>query len=282
MKVISEPRKLNRIIKEYSCGKKIIGLVPTMGALHPGHLSLINRAKKENDIIVASIFVNPMQFSPKEDLKKYPRPLKKDLSLLRQCGVDFVFLPSDKTMYSPNFSSFIEVGGLSDKLCGIYRPGHFKGVATVVAKLLNIVRPDNLYIGQKDAQQAVIIKRLVDDLNFNVKVKIMPTVREKDGLALSSRNIYLNNRQREQAPVLYKALSLAGALIKNGQRDALRVISRMKELINKKAQAKIDYISIVDLENLENIKKINGPCLIALAVKIGKVRLIDNLIIKGI
>ncbi|MDD5476591.1 MAG: pantoate--beta-alanine ligase [Candidatus Omnitrophica bacterium] len=279
MKVIGDPQRLTKIIKQVSCKGKNIGFVPTMGALHLGHLSLIKQAVKDNDIVVVSIFVNPAQFGPKEDFKKYPRPLKKDLKLCRKSGVDLVFLPTEKVMYPRGFSTFVEAGELGGKLCGISRPGHFRGVATVVAKLLNIVAPDILYLGQKDAQQAIIITKMIKDLNFPVKVKVMPTVRQKDGLALSSRNIYLNNEQKKEAPVLFKALSLAKSLITNGQRDTARIISRMRQLIKKKKQAKIDYIAIVDLEKLNNIKKIDCNCLISLAVKFGKTRLIDNTLI---
>jgi len=278
MKVLSDPQKLNKLVKEISCKKRSIGFVPTMGALHLGHLSLIKQAAKDNDIVVVSIFVNPAQFGPGEDLKKYPRSLKRDLEICRRSKVDLVFLPSDNIMYPQGFSTFVNVEGLSNKLCGIFRPGHFRGVATVVAKLINIVNPDVIYLGQKDAQQAIIISRMVKDLNFPVKIKVMPTLREKDGLALSSRNIYLEKAQRSDALVLSKALSLAKSMINCGQRDCVRIINRMKQLIAKKKQIKVEYISIVDLEKLEDIKKINQSCLIALAVKIGKTRLIDNFI----
>jgi len=280
MRVISNPLKLNKLIKEIRRKNKSIGFVPTMGALHLGHLSLIKQAAKDNDIVVTSIFVNPVQFGPGEDFKKYPRQLKKDLNLCRKEKVDLVFLPNEKNMYSRGYSTFVNVEGLSSKLCGIFRPGHFAGVTTVVAKLLNIVEPNVIYLGQKDAQQAIIITRMIKDLNFPVKVKIMATVRQKDGLALSSRNIYLNKNQRSKAVVLSKALSLAKSMIDCGQRDCARIINRMKQLIISKSQAKIDYVSIVDLEKLEDIKKINQSCLIALAVKIGKTRLIDNIIIR--
>jgi pantoate--beta-alanine ligase len=278
MKVIVEPKRLNRMLKGISRGKKSIGFVPTMGALHPGHLSLIKQARKENNTVVVSIFVNPAQFGPKEDLKKYPRPLKNDLELCRKAGVDLVFFPDHKIMYPEGFSTFVNVEELSSLLCGVTRPGHFRGVTTIVAKLLNIISPDVLYLGQKDAQQAIIISRMVKDLNFPVKIKVMPTIREKDGLALSSRNAYLNKNQRSEASVLFKALGLAKCLLDHGQRDAGRIISRMKQLIGKKKQTKIDYVAIVDLEKLEAIKKIRQSCLIALAVKIGNRRLIDNLV----
>jgi len=279
MKIFYSPEKLSAAINRIRQDKKRVGFVPTMGALHAGHLSLIKQAAKENNTIVVSIFVNPAQFGPREDLKKYRRPLKKDLALCREAGVDFIFLPDNKIMYPHAYSTFVNVEGLSGVLCGSTRPGHFRGVTTVVAKLLNIVRPDLLYLGQKDAQQALIIARMIKDLNFPVKVKVMPTIREKDGLALSSRNTYLSKKERNDAVVLSKALLLAQSLIDNGQRHADRIISRMKELISKKRSARIDYVSIVDLENLMPLKKIRPGCLIALAVRIGKTRLIDNIII---
>ena len=278
MKVIRDPGKLSKILKEISCNRKSIGFVPTMGAIHLGHLSLIKQALVENNTVVVSIFVNPAQFGLNEDLKKYPRPLKNDLALCRKAGVDFVFLPDNKIIYGQGYSTFVNVEGLSSLLCGALRPGHFRGVATIVAKLLNIVAPSALYLGQKDAQQAIIIKRMIKDLNFPVKVKIMPIVRQKDGLALSSRNIYLSKNQRADALVLFKALNLAKLLFDGGTRDSARIISKMSQLINKK-QAKIDYVAIVDLVKLEKIKKIDQDCLVALAVKFGNTRLIDNTII---
>jgi len=277
MKVIRDPQTLQKLLKGSFARGKRVGFVPTMGALHPGHLSLVTQAKKDNDLVVVSIFVNPAQFGPREDLNKYPRPLKKDLALCRQEKVDLVFLPGPKDMYPQGFSTFIEVEGLGNLLCGASRPGHFRGVTTVVAKLLNLVAPDTLYLGQKDAQQAVIIKRMVKDLNFPVSVKVLPVVRQKEGLALSSRNAFLSKDQVSQAQVLYKSLSLAESLIAHGQRQADRIIRRMKELIGKKKQVSIDYVSIVDSENLKPINRIGRDCLVCLAVKIGKTRLIDNL-----
>ncbi|MCX5669021.1 MAG: pantoate--beta-alanine ligase [Candidatus Omnitrophica bacterium] len=276
MKVIRDPGRLNKLLNGPRRSARSIGFVPTMGALHFGHLSLIKQARQDNKIVVVSIFVNPAQFGPKEDLNTYPCTLRNDFALCRKAGVDLVFLPDSKVMYLEGFSSFVNVEKLSDMLCGVTRPGHFRGVATVMAKLLNIVAPSVLYLGQKDAQQAVIIKKMVRDLNFPVKVKVMPTVREKSGLAMSSRNSYLNEGQKLKALVLSKALCLAKSLIDHGQRDASRIIQRMKELIGRKKQVIIDYIAIVDLEELKVIKKINRNCMICLAVKIGKVRLIDN------
>lgn len=279
MKVIRDPERLSKLLKGLSRSGKSIGFVPTLGALHSGHLSLIEQAGQDNHTVVVSIFVNPTQFGKQEDLHKYPRPLKNDLALCRKAKVDLVFLPDAKIMYPEGFTTFVNVDGLSNLLCGVFRPGHFRGVATVVAKLLNIIQPNVLYLGQKDAQQAGIIKRMVSDLNFPVKVKVVSTVRQKDGLAISSRNIYLNDQQKLDATVLFKALSLAKSLIDHGQRDVARIISRMRELIAKKRQVRIDYIAIVDSEKFKTIKKINQDCLICLAVKIGKTRLIDNLMI---
>ena len=280
MKIIRDPEKLTKLLKGLRrMASRSIGFVPTMGALHPGHLSLIKQARQDNGLVVVSIFVNPAQFGPKEDLNQYPRVLKNDLALCRKAGVDLVFLPDSKIMYPEGFSSFVHVEKLSEVLCGAARPGHFRGVTTVVAKLLNIVAPSVLYLGQKDAQQALIIKKMIRDLNFSVKVRVMPTVREKSGLAMSSRNSYLNQKQKLEALALAKALSLAKSLIDHGQRDASRIIQRMKELIGKEKQVIMDYIAIVDLEELKIIKKIKRNCLICLAVRIGKTRLIDNLLI---
>jgi len=281
VRVIRDPVRLNKTLRRLRRSAKSIGFVPTMGALHLGHLRLIKQARQDNTIVVVSIFVNPTQFGPKEDLHKYPRTLKKDLALCRKAGVGLVFLPDPKNMYPEGFLTFVNVDGLSNLLCGISRPGHFRGVTTVVAKLLNIVEPDLLYLGQKDAQQALIIKRMIRDLNFPVKVKVMPILRQKDGLAFSSRNACLNKVQKREALVLSRALGLAGSLIDHGQRDTSRIINRMKELINKKKQVRIDYVVIVDAENLRPLKRIADGCLIALAAHIGKIRLIDNTIVKS-
>jgi pantoate--beta-alanine ligase len=277
MLVIKAPLRLSKILAEKKRQGKAIGFVPTMGALHEGHLSLIRAARRENDIVAVSIFVNPRQFGPKEDFKKYPRPLSRDLALCRQEKVDFVFCPGVSDIYPKDFSTYVNVEGLSETLCAKFRPGHFCGVATVVAKLLNIIQPDILYLGAKDAQQAAIIKRMITDLNISVKLKVMPTVREADGLALSSRNIYLKRNERQDALVLSQALNLAKILIKNGARDSARIISRMRQLIQKKKSAKIDYIEIVDPHSLQRIKKISGNFLVVLAVWFGKTRLIDNI-----
>lgn len=256
-----------------------IGLVPTMGALHEGHMSLIRQARKENDIVIVSIFVNPLQFGKGEDFSRYPRPFKKDLSFCSRESVDYVFNPAPSDLYPEGFRTHVEVENLSSVLCGKSRPGHFKGVATVVNKLCNITSPDIMYVGQKDAQQALIIRRMVKDLNLPVVIRVMPIIREPDGLAMSSRNAYLNGREREDALVLYSSLMLAKNMVKAGTRDVTRIISAIKKFIHVKKNALIDYVAVVDPETLTPFKKITGQCLIALAVRIGKTRLIDNIIL---
>jgi len=278
MKIIRSIKDMADFSKKERIKGKAIGLVPTMGALHEGHLSLIRKAREENDVVVVSVFVNPIQFGPKEDYRRYPRELKRDAGLCNKAGVDIVFFPGVKGMYL-NYKTYIDVCGLSDCLCGKFRPGHFKGVATVVAKLFNIVKPDTAYFGQKDAQQVIIIKKMAEDLNIPVQVKVMPTVREEDGLAMSSRNKYLNKKERIDAVVLYRALIMAKNLIRSGLTDSVSVIKKMKQLINNKNSAKIQYISIVDPFDLLPVNRIKGKALIALAVWIGKTRLIDNIIV---
>lgn len=280
MKLVSKIKDVKRYLRQAELKHKSIGFVPTMGALHKGHISLIKRAVRENDFVAVSIFVNPIQFGKGEDFKRYPRVLKKDCSLCRIEGVDIVFNPDIKELYPPGYKTYVDVACLSDELCGKFRPGHFKGVATVVTKFFNIVRPQRAYFGQKDAQQVFIIKKLARDLNFPVEIRVLPTVRESDGLALSSRNVYLTRKQREDAAVLFQSLNLARKLAENGLKDAAGIISRMKQMIGSKAGAKIDYITIVDLENLRPIRKVKGACLAALAVWFGKTRLIDNIILK--
>ncbi len=280
MKIIRSPQKMQQIAKKIHFQKKTIGFVPTMGYLHQGHLNLIKIARQKSDIVVVSIFVNPIQFGPKEDLLSYPRDFKRDRKLLAKEQVDYIFYPNVKAMYPKNYATFIELPSLSNVLCGKSRPGHFKGVATVVAKLFNIVQPDVAVFGQKDAQQAVIIKQMTKDLNFPIKIIIAPTTREKDGLAMSSRNIYLSKVEREQATVLHHALKHAQTMIKNGEKNAPKIKALMEELIESMPDAKIDYIEIVNADNLQPITTIKGKVLIALAVKFGKARLIDNALVK--
>ena len=260
---------------------KRIGFVPTMGALHKGHLSLVKAARKECGFVTVSIFVNPIQFGPKEDFRSYPRNFKKDEMLLEAEGVDLIFYPSISGMYDRDFSVYVEEISLSRYLCGKSRPGHFRGVCTVVAKLFNIVQPDIAYFGQKDYQQAQIIKRMVKDLNFSLKVKVMPIVREKDGLAMSSRNKYLSIKERKDALCLYNSLMLASKMVKGGICSSATVVANMKKLIRNQAPyARIDYINIVNPGTLEEVKKIKGKVLAALAVYIGKTRLIDNMLLR--
>jgi len=256
-----------------------VGFVPTMGYLHEGHLILVRRAKAENSSVVVSIFVNPTQFGPQEDFKKYPRDPERDLALLEKEGVDIVFMPPVEEMYPQNFNSWVEVGKVSERLEGASRPGHFRGVATVVARLFNIVQPDRAYFGQKDAQQLLVIKKMVAELKMNLEIVGVPTVREGDGLAMSSRNTYLNPEERKAAAVLYQALGLAQKLWSQGEKDAKAIRRQMRELIQKQPLAEIEYISIADAETLDELEKIQPPALVSLAVKIGKTRLIDNVVL---
>jgi len=254
-----------------------LGLVPTMGYLHEGHLVLVRRAKAENKLAAVSIFVNPAQFGPKEDYARYPRDTDHDLALLDKEGTDIVFMPSAEDMYPPGFGTWVDVGGVTERLEGAARPGHFRGVATVVAKLFNVVEPDRAYFGQKDAQQVVVIKKMVSDLNMNLEIVVVPTVREPDGLAMSSRNIYLNPQERQAALVLWKSLSLARELHTKSEKNAATLRAAMTELINREPLARIDYISVADAENLLELVEVNRAALVSMAVYIGKTRLIDNI-----
>lgn len=279
MRIIRSIKQMSEFSLRTRAKGKCMGFVPTMGALHQGHLSLIRQARKENKVVVVSIFVNPTQFGLGEDFKKYPRDLKRDARLSIKEGVDIIFYPRAKDMYPSNYKTYVIVEELSDVLCGKSRPGHFKGVATVVAKLFNIVQPDIAYFGQKDAQQAIIVKKMVEDLNIPVRIKVMPTVRQNNRLAMSSRNAYLNKDERKDANILYQALNLARNLIGEGNINSSDVVRKMRHLIAKKKSARVHYISIVDLENLKPVDKIKDRVLIALAVFIGKTRLIDNIIV---
>ena len=253
-----------------------VGFVPTMGYLHAGHMELVRRARAENKTVVVSIYVNPIQFGPKEDFKSYPRDFDRDMSMLSDADTDIVFAPMDEEMYPDDFSTFVEVEKVTQRLEGKVRPGHFVGVATVVAKLFNIVQPTRAYFGAKDAQQVVVIKRMVADLNMNLEVVTVPTVRESDGLAMSSRNVYLNPEERTAAIVLYKALTTAQQHFDRGERDAGHLRQIMTSLIQKEPLAQIDYVSIANPDTLAELRKIKGPALASLAVRIGKTRLIDN------
>jgi pantoate--beta-alanine ligase len=256
-----------------------VGFVPTMGYLHEGHLALVRQAKAENHSVVVSIFVNPTQFGPQEDFNQYPRDPKRDLAMLKKEGVDIVFMPPVAEMYPPQFNSWVDVGKITERLEGAARPGHFRGVATVVAKLFNIVQPDKAYFGQKDAQQLAVIKKMAADLNMNLEVVAVPTVRESDGLAMSSRNTYLNPEERKAAVVLYQALTLAQKLWQQGEKDAQSIRQQMTNLIQKQPLADIDYISIADAETLDELDTVKPPALVSLAVRIGRTRLIDNVVV---
>jgi pantoate--beta-alanine ligase len=257
-----------------------VGLVPTMGYLHEGHLSLARCSRRQDDHVVATIFVNPTQFGPGEDYERYPRDEERDLALLREEGVDAVFMPPVEEMYPQGFETYVEVKQMTQVLEGAHRPTHFQGVTTVVAKLLNVVQPHRAYFGQKDAQQLAVVRRMVRDLDLPVEIVAVPTVREADGLAMSSRNAYLSAEEREAAPVLYRSLRLAEELWRQGERDASRMRSRMAELIATEPLARPDYVSVADPETLAELERIEKSALVSLAVRIGKARLIDNVILE--
>ena len=263
----------------YDAAEKPLGLVPTMGFLHEGHMALVHRARAENATAAVSIFVNPTQFGPNEDFSTYPRDMDADLAKLESAGVDLVFAPPVEEVYPPNFNTHVDVGRIGERLEGEHRAGHFHGVATVVCKLLTIVRPDRAYFGQKDAQQCLVVKRLNEDLNLGAEIVVCPTVRDSDGLALSSRNVYLDATEREAALSLLRSLQLAKGLHQAGETDAAEIRRRMRRLINEQPLASIDYISIADAENLNELETITGTALVSLAVRIGKTRLIDNVLI---
>ena len=258
-----------------------VGFVPTMGYLHEGHLALVRHARTETLTVIASIFVNPTQFGPQEDFATYPRDPERDLALLEKENLGVVFMPSAQEMYPEGFSSSVAVEGITERLEGKPRPGHFMGVTTVVAKLFNIVQPDRAYFGQKDAQQLAVIRKMVSDLNMNLEIVAVPTVREPDGLAMSSRNTYLTLEERKAAPVLWKALCLARGHWENGEKDAARLRQEMTTLIEREPFAQIEYVSIADPDTLEELAKIAEPALVSLAVRIGGTRLIDNTMLGG-
>jgi len=281
MKIANTTAEIRRIISEARADGKLIGFVPTMGAFHAGHLALMRRARHESDFVVASIFVNPTQFGPSEDLAKYPRDLESDVRKAEAEGVDAVFAPSVDEIYPEGFGACVEVERLSEVLEGASRPGHFRGVATVVAKLFNIVSPDRAYFGMKDYQQLKVIQKMVRDLGSNIDVVAVPTVRESDGLAMSSRNAYLNAQERAAAAILYRALKLAEDRVRSGERDAAAVETAARDLIESEPLARIDYVAVVDPETLESVERITGPVVVALAVRIGETRLIDNMLIEA-
>ncbi len=280
MQVMAEIEPLRQAVAAARRQGQTIGLVPTMGALHRGHLSLIDLARARTGFVVVSIFVNPTQFGPGEDFTRYPRPRECDLELCARAGVDLVFAPEPKTMYPPGFRTFVEVTDLQDGLCGASRPGHFRGVATVVLKLFHMVGPDVAWFGQKDAQQVRIIQQMVRDLNVPVEIAVGPTVREPDGLALSSRNEYLDPIQRREAPALYRALSETAGRIRAGERDAGLLRRLLRQRLEAIPGAVLDYAVVVSADSLQPLERIQAPTLLALAVKFGGTRLIDNILVE--
>jgi pantoate--beta-alanine ligase len=280
METITKIDGMRAVVKALKSQGKTVGFVPTMGYLHEGHLSLVRESIQKADSTVVSVFVNPTQFGPTEDLEDYPRDIRRDSEILETEGVHYLFVPKVEEMYPEGYKTYVEVHDFQDKLCGRSRPGHFRGVCTIVLKLFNIVNPDFSFFGQKDAQQAIILKKMVEDLDLEVKIEVLPIIREGDGLALSSRNTYLNAEERRAALVLSKSLSEAQKMIEKGERDVESVIKKMKKIMNREPLAKIDYIEIADMDNLSPLTRIGKKALVALAVFIGKVRLIDNVIVQ--
>lgn len=256
-----------------------MGFVPTMGCLHEGHLTLMRQARSECDLVVASIFVNPLQFGPREDFHRYPRDLARDTATAREAGVDILFTPETTAIYPPGFCTYVEVEGLTAGLCGASRPGHFRGVSTVVAKLFNIVRPHRAYFGQKDAQQLIVIRRLVRDLDLGIEVVAVPTVREPDGLAMSSRNSYLSPPERRSALALYRALQAARDLLAQGERSAAVVKQALAGVLAADPAVRVDYVAVVDADTLAEMEPVGGRVLVAVAAYVGQTRLIDNLVL---
>ena len=279
MKIAKTIQAVRSLIKAARTEGKKIGLVPTMGALHIGHISLIEKAKQQADFVVVSIFVNPTQFGPGEDFEKYPKPLEKDLETCKNTGVDVVFTPATEQMYPQENLTWVNVGKLTEQLCGRNRPVHFRGVATVCAKLFNIVEPDFAFFGAKDSQQAIVLKRMVADLNMPLKIVVCPTMRQPDGLAVSSRNQYLTESQKKDATLIYKSLQKCGEMINAGVKDAQQITAQMNKILQQAPSIKIEYVSIVDAETLQPIDRIAGKILAAVAVKIGSARLIDNILL---
>lgn len=280
MEIINRRARMTSLTRKLRRENKTIGFVPTMGALHEGHLSLVKEARQMSDVVIVSIFVNPTQFNDKKDLEKYPRDLTSDAALLTEFQVDYIFAPDEREVYGENFSTFVYVENLTETLEGASRPGHFRGVATVVTILFNTIRPDFAYFGQKDAQQVAVIKRLTQDLGFDTEIIVLPIIREENGLAMSSRNALLSDEERQKAAIIYQALREAKIAAKNGERNALNLEQIVRNKIETEPLAKIDYIAIVDNDTLEPIEKIGeNAVLIAVAAKFGNVRLIDNTVL---
>ncbi|RJP74373.1 MAG: pantoate--beta-alanine ligase [Candidatus Abyssobacteria bacterium SURF_17] len=276
MKVIRDPTKMQATANRLRGEGLLIGFVPTMGYLHEGHASLLRAARKRSDVVVLSIFVNPTQFGPHEDLAKYPRDIERDEEMARQEGVDYIFYPEAASMYPEGYQTYVNVEQLTRSHCGVSRPTHFRGVATVCTKLFNLVLPHRAYFGQKDYQQAAVIRRMVKDLNMNLEIAVMPTVREADGLAMSSRNVYLSPDERKDALCLHESLQMANDMFHSGESDAKKIVKAMRANIESKRSARIDYVSIVDTDTLEELDVIRDKAVVLLAVFMGKTRLIDN------
>jgi len=279
MELATTIEQIRQLVRAARAAGKRIGFVPTMGALHQGHIALINTSVRQCDFTVISIFVNPTQFGPTEDFERYPRPLEKDLRVCRDCGVDVVFAPSTETMYPRPNLTWVVVEKLTEPLCGRFRPGHFRGVTTVCTKLFNIVQPDVAYFGQKDAQQAVVVRRMVEDLNMPLEIVVCPTVRDPDGLATSSRNVYLTDSQRRQATRIYQALQHGQRLIVQGLHDPDQILQAVQDILQQAPDLQPEYVSLVDAETLEPIEKLSGRVLLAVAARIGSARLIDNIVV---
>ncbi|WP_093798063.1 pantoate--beta-alanine ligase [Sporomusa acidovorans] len=281
MRLIETIQEMRAFVTAARAAGKTIALVPTMGALHDGHLSLMRQAKAQCDIVIASVFVNPTQFGPNEDLQCYPRDLAGDSEKASRVGVDVIFHPTVAEMYPNGYASFVSVEKITDKLCGLSRPGHFRGVATVVSKLFNIVQPDKAFFGQKDAQQVLVIQQMIRDLDFNVQLEMVPIVREEDGLAMSSRNRYLSAQERSAALVLSQSLSLAQQLVREGERDIAKIRTAVVKRIAEQPLANIDYVEIYNYPELEPVSTLSTQALVALAVRFGSTRLIDNAILEA-
>lgn len=281
MRILNTITEVKEFVNSKKSEGKTIGLVPTMGYLHEGHASLIKKSASENDTTIVSVFVNPTQFGPNEDLDKYPRDIENDMAVAENAGAEVIFHPAPSEMYPSGYSSYVNVENLTSNLCGKSRPTHFRGVTTVVSKLFNITQADKAYFGQKDAQQLAVIKRMVKDLNFNIEIVPCPIIREESGLAKSSRNVYLSNEEKEQALVLNRSLKEAERLFAEGERSAGVIIKKIRDIIESSPLAKIDYVEITDFETIQPIAEINCEALVALAVKFGNTRLIDNTILRG-
>ena len=279
MRLIRSPRQMSEFSTRLQRQDKRIGVVPTMGALHDGHASLIRAAAAENDVVIVTIFVNPLQFGPNEDFRRYPRTFARDCRLARAAGADVIFAPNVRQLYPPGFQASVDIGALAQRFEGALRPGHFQGVATVVTILFELTHPTTAYFGQKDYQQSLIVRRLIEDLHLPLRLRILPTIREADGLAMSSRNAYLSSRERTEATVLYRALRAAKTRLRAGARRAEPVIRDMRRIIHEVPSVRIDYLAIVDANTLTPQRRLHGRIVVLVAVRVGRTRLIDNLLV---